>query len=400
LKPLVSILIPAYNAAQWVHETLSSATNQTWPHKEVIVIDDGSSDRTLEIAGLFQSATVKVVTQPNAGACAARNRAFSMAQGDYIQWLDADDVLHPEKIARQMAIAEECGDPLALLTAAWGKFFFRLEKAAFVSDALWRDLAPVDWILTKLGQSCWMNPACWLVSRRLTELAGLWDVRLATSGDDDGEYICRIVSASTEVRFVTEARAYYRIGTVGSLSWNLEWNEKSLRSLCLAYRLQVDHLLALEDSTRTRAACLRFLHTLVPYFYGIDDSFLGELREVARTLGGELPPPRASWKNYPLEKLFGARITRKILNNLWTTKWLAQRNLDKYLHDRAISRPSSSGNTATAQSRLNLGGGRENPSADAGRRATSSDNGRLSRLRPSGAARNEMTNDAGIDGEN
>jgi glycosyltransferase involved in cell wall biosynthesis len=356
MKPLVSILIPAYNAAPWIHESLSSAINQTWPHKEVIVIDDGSSDRTLEIAGLFQSATVKLVTQPNAGVCAARNRAFGLAQGAYIQWLDADDVLHPEKIARQMAIAEEYGDPLTLLTAAWGKFFYRLEKTAFVPDALWRDLAPVDWILTKLGQGCWMNPACWLSSRRLTERAGLWDLRLANSGDNDGEYICRVISASTAVRFVPEARAYYRIGTVGSLSRNAERSEKGLRSLCLAYRLQVAHLLALEDSERTRAACLWFLHTLAPYFYGMDDSFLGELREVARTLGGELPPPRASWQYYPLEKLFGTRITRQVKNNWDTTKLLAQRNLDKYLYDRAILRPPSSGNTATAQSRLYLGG--------------------------------------------
>src|SRR3990170_4942215 len=91
--PLVSVLIPAYNSERWIAETLSSAVAQTWPNKEVIV-DDGSKDRTLEIARTFSSRGVKVVMQANTGAPGARNHALRLAQGDYIQWLDADDVLH------------------------------------------------------------------------------------------------------------------------------------------------------------------------------------------------------------------------------------------------------------------------------------------------------------------
>src|SRR5436309_3308297 len=103
-----------------------------------------------------------------------------------------------------------------MLTASWGQFFCRHEKAKFVPDPLWCDLAPVDWIVTKFTKNAWMNPSVWLVSRRLTELAGLWDERLASSGDDDGEYICRLVAASDRVRYVPEAKCYYRIGNVGS----------------------------------------------------------------------------------------------------------------------------------------------------------------------------------------
>jgi glycosyltransferase involved in cell wall biosynthesis len=332
MKNLVSILIPAYNAEQWIEETLLSATSQTWQYKEVIVVDDGSADATLSIARRFESPTVKVVTQPNSGACAARNKALSLAQGDYVQWLDADDLLHPEKVARQILRGGEGRDSLALLTAAWGKFFFRTEKARFVPDALWRDLAPADWIAAKLGQNVWMNPTCWLVSRRLTDLAGPWDARLASSGDDDGEYICRIVSASTEVKFVAEASAYYRIGTIGSLNWNMERSERSTQALSLALRLQVGHLLALEDSERTRKACLRYLHTFLPYFYGLDDSHLHELRLLAERLGGQLGAPWISWKYRPLEKLLGPRTARNVMNNWRATKLLARRNLDKCLY--------------------------------------------------------------------
>src|ERR1700722_17022843 len=101
-KPLVSILIPAFNSEKWIAGTIRSALAQTWDRKEIIVVDDGSTDRTFEIARQFESHTVRVVTQINQGAAAARNNAFSLSRGEYIQWLDADDLLAPDKVATQM----------------------------------------------------------------------------------------------------------------------------------------------------------------------------------------------------------------------------------------------------------------------------------------------------------
>src|SRR5206468_12705012 len=98
LRAFVSILIPAYNAENWIADTLESAIAQAWPHKEIIVVDDGSTDETLAIARRFEPKGVRVVTQPNQGAAAARNKAFSLSRGDYIQWLDADDLLSRDKV--------------------------------------------------------------------------------------------------------------------------------------------------------------------------------------------------------------------------------------------------------------------------------------------------------------
>jgi len=103
MQPLVSILIPAYNSEEWIGETIRSAVEQTWPRKEVIVVDDGSRDGTLAAAKVLASKEVTVVTQENQGVCAARNHALRLCQGDYIQWLDADDLLAPDKIERQFA---------------------------------------------------------------------------------------------------------------------------------------------------------------------------------------------------------------------------------------------------------------------------------------------------------
>ena len=106
MKPLVSILIPAYNAERWIADAIRSALAQTWPNKEIIVVDDGSADQTLQVARGFASKSVLVTTQPNRGAAAARNHAFSLGQGDYIQWLDADDLLAPDKVSLQMEALE------------------------------------------------------------------------------------------------------------------------------------------------------------------------------------------------------------------------------------------------------------------------------------------------------
>src|ERR1051325_3114803 len=102
MKPLVSILVPAFNAQNSIADTLRSALAQTWERKEIIVVNDGSTDDTLSIARQFESPSVRVVTQENQGAAVARNTALSLCQGDYIQWLDADDLLSPQKIAQQI----------------------------------------------------------------------------------------------------------------------------------------------------------------------------------------------------------------------------------------------------------------------------------------------------------
>jgi glycosyltransferase involved in cell wall biosynthesis len=328
---LVSILIPAYQAESIITETNRSACAQTWPHKEVIIVDDGSPDRTFEVARALESATVKVVRQENGGAPAARNKAFELAQGEYIQWLDADDLLHPDKIRLQLQGAESGLTSRTLLTSSWGKFFFNTERTEFVPDQLWQDLSPVDWVLTKFRYNVWMNPAVWLVSRCLTEAAGPWDSRLARSGDDDGEYICRLLTHATATRFVAEAQAYYRIGNVGGLSWGMGTNNVTLHSLVLSLAATVQHLLRMEDSPRTREASGKYLAAFAHHFYGSDGKCFAELAQFAREIGCELAAPRTSWKYRPLDLIAGPRLTRKFMLNWRTAKLLLRRRLERRL---------------------------------------------------------------------
>ena len=125
MKPLVSILIPAYNSEEWVADAIRSAIAQTWQRKEIIVVDDGSSDGTAEVAQRFASKDVTVVSTKNQGAAAARNHALQLSKGDYIQWLDADDLLAPDKIERQLAALREGDSKRVLLSSPWAYFNYR-----------------------------------------------------------------------------------------------------------------------------------------------------------------------------------------------------------------------------------------------------------------------------------
>ncbi len=157
MKPLVSILIPAYNAEDWIADTLRAALAQTWQRKEIIVVDDGSKDGTAEVARRFASKGVCVVSRENQGAAATRNHALSLSQGDYIQWLDADDLLAPDKIERQLAARPEGDSERILLSSPWAYFNYRTDRARFAPTSLWADLTPVEWLLRKMGENLHMQ---------------------------------------------------------------------------------------------------------------------------------------------------------------------------------------------------------------------------------------------------
>ena len=106
--PLVSIIIPCYNAESYVADAIGSALAQTYQRVEVIAVDDGSTDGTAEVLRSLGSA-IRWETRPNRGGCAARNRGLQLARGDLIQFLDADDLLHPNKLELQVAELERCG---------------------------------------------------------------------------------------------------------------------------------------------------------------------------------------------------------------------------------------------------------------------------------------------------
>ena len=329
MQPLVSILIPAYNAEKWISETLRSAVAQTWSNREIIVVDDGSKDGTLQAVRNFESDGVRVFSQKNQGAAATRNNAYALSKGSYIQWLDADDLLSKDKVARQMEAALEAQDPRVLLSSGWASFLYRYYQAKFIATPLWADLTPAEWLYRKMSLNLHMQTATWLVSRELTEAAGPWNTKLL--GDDDGEYFCRVLMASKGVRFVQGARVYYRAAGAGSLSY-VGVSDRKRDAQWHSMKLHIAYLRSLEDTPQTRGACVVYMQNWLHNFYPERSDLVSEMQAAASDLGGSLEPPKLSWKYAWIAALFGREAGKRAQILLPRWKWSALRQWDRVLY--------------------------------------------------------------------
>lgn len=144
----VSVVIPCFNAQRFIEQTLRSVLDQSHPPLEILVIDDGSIDRSPTLAESFGS-PVRVIRQPNRGAQIARNRGIEEAQGQWIAFLDADDLWLPTKLERQLAIAGDSNGAVCCANYVTTSFpldgtetIWRPTRASLVPDAFLRRNPP------------------------------------------------------------------------------------------------------------------------------------------------------------------------------------------------------------------------------------------------------------------
>jgi glycosyltransferase involved in cell wall biosynthesis len=305
--PLVSILTPCYNSERWLSRTLESALSQTWPNKEIIVVDDGSADRSLEIAGSFATRGVKVIKQENSGASVARNRALQEAQGDYIQYLDADDLLAPDKIELQIdrLSREESG---RIASCAWARFYDEPENGEFIVDSLWQDHSPVDWLVNSWTSGSMMATGAWLLPRAVAERAGPWDATRCPI--DDAEYFTRVILSSSGVSFCEAAREYYRSGIPGTLS--KQSGSEMLSATYRAIESCTRQLLSREDSPRTRRACAAFFQRYIYDVYPHVPELVQKAEARVRSLGGSDVTYQGSTKIRLLTGLLGWKAAKRV----------------------------------------------------------------------------------------
>jgi GT2 family glycosyltransferase len=290
--PLVSIIIPCYNAARWLAETLESALAQTWLEKEIILVDDGSTDGSLELVRGYESRGVRVLRQSNRGAAAARNAGLAAARGDYLQFLDADDLLAPDKIAVQMKRLR-ASPPRHMASGAWARFRRDPREATFVPEPNWRDLSGLEFLLLHYEAGWMMLPAAWLCPRPLLDDAGPWNERLTLN--DDGEYFGRVMLAAEGILFCEAACSFYRSGLRGSLSRRKD--VAALRSLWLSTELNCGRMLAAaQDSPRARAAAASGWQRLAFESYPAAPDLAAAAERHAAHLGGSpFPMPAGPW---------------------------------------------------------------------------------------------------------
>ncbi|HEY0172643.1 MAG TPA: glycosyltransferase family A protein [Pyrinomonadaceae bacterium] len=313
MHPLISILIPVYNAEKWLSETLQSAVEQTWPRKEIIVVDDGSTDGSLTVAHQFESSILRIVANEHEGKTFTVNRALRESQGDYVQYLDADDILAPDKLSIQVErLMSEPANTIA--TCSWSRFYNDdLRTAEFSQQADFRDyLSPIEWLIQEWGGRATMPPVAWLIPRKVVELAGPWNESLSLN--DDTEYFTRIVLNSGKIAFCANARSFYRSGNV-SLSGRR--TRVALESFYTVCEMSTQHILRFEDSERVRQACANlwqhFIHWVYPEAPDLIrsaeakvDSFGGASLKLSGSRGFEVAKGVVGWK--AVRRLQGLRL--------------------------------------------------------------------------------------------
>ena len=312
-QPLVSIIVPCYNAARWLPATLESALAQTWPHVEIIVVDDGSTDDSLTVARSFSGRGVRVELIPNSGAAAARNRGLALARGDFLQFLDADDLLAPDKLEKQLARLLPAGST-AVATCAWARFRSDPAQACFVPEPLWQDFAPVDWLVCSWRRHVMMATAAWLVPRALADRAGQWSTSFKHNPVDDMEYFSRVLLAAERVLFCGKTRIYYRSAMRGSLSQRR--SDEAWRAIFASFQLTADRFLARDNSPRTRLAVATQLQQLVFESYPRLPAERAAAGARVSALGGcDLRPDAGPWRRR-LQSLIGWKAVKRLHD--WT----------------------------------------------------------------------------------
>jgi len=247
--PLVSIIIPAYNSEKYLADCIRSAIAQTWQHKEIIVVDDGSTDNSLHIARGFEADHVRVLAQENAGASAARNAGLRAAQGEYIQFLDADDLISPDKIAAQVNCLQGSSNQLAICKTVHFNNGEDPGQGKESKDWFYTDHQdPVDFLIklyagkdTLPGYGGMVAVHSWLTPRNLIEKAGPWDESISL--DDDGEFFSRVVLASEGIKFSPTGFNYYRKFD-DRQNQSAQKSKRAMESAVTAIDLKRDHLKA------------------------------------------------------------------------------------------------------------------------------------------------------------
>lgn len=304
--PLVSILIPAYNAAQHISSALESVFNQSYPNIEIIVVNDGSTDNTLEMLKQY-SGYIQVITQQNSGQCAANNQAFRESKGEYVKFFDADDLMSPDHIAIQ--VEKLLDHPNSIAAGECWRFYENdLSTKLYEPLANWQDLSPIEWLTIDNGKGLgMMQCGLFLIPRAILDRAGLWDEELSLI--NDFEFFPRLFLNAEQLVFTPNARLYYRSGRQSTLS--AQQSEKHLESAFKALSKTTELLLAYDDSFAVRKVLALFWRIWSYQFYPYQIDYYNFSEEVIKKLGHS--------PNYTQKGLTG---TLSLVLGWKTVKWI------------------------------------------------------------------------------
>lgn len=304
----MSVCMPCHNAERYVGEAVESVLNQTYKNIELIVVNDGSTDRSGEVLEGYRDRGVKVISEKCGSASKARNRAFREARGEYIKFFDADDLLAPRTIEAQLA--RLAGQTDALATGRWGRFYNDdLQTFQISPEANWKDMAATDWLVESyIGCRGMMQVGMFLLPRNLVERSGPWNENLTLI--DDFEFFSRCICSSQKVLFCAEATLFYRSGMRGSLS--VQSSRAARESECEALLAGTGHLLALRSDVRAKLACANVCQHLIYDLYPKHPDLQKRLARRVADCGGARIDPSGGRYFQILRHLTGWKIARRL----------------------------------------------------------------------------------------
>ncbi|MBA9076980.1 glycosyltransferase family 2 protein [Rufibacter quisquiliarum] len=306
---LVSIVIPLFNRANTIVHTIESLQDQTYANWEAILVDDGSTDDSVEVVSRIaaEDDRIKVFKRNRLpkGAQTCRNLGFSLAQGEFVQFLDSDDLLHPNKIALQVAALSKMPcDTLGF--GPYAIFYDTPSDAVVKASPLYEVNNSIDWIITAYTKNTYIPTGSWFASKALFEKVGPWDERLLRN--QDGEYFCRVVLQASKLVFTPDALFYYRKGEYNSISRS--YDRARLSSLLLSYELIEKAVLTKENSALTREACSILYNKFSYRFYPFAKDLANRAEQHSARLGYPFSMKFINPSFRKLSKMLGWKVVR------------------------------------------------------------------------------------------
>lgn len=216
--PTISVVIPAYNAERTILETIKSVQQQTFSDFEIIVINDGSSDQTLELLSQVEDSRLKIYSYNNSGLSTARNRGISHSTGEYIAFLDADDLWTPEKLELQLAALQK--QPAAGVAYSWTNFMDEKGESFRTGEPIWFEGNVYTHLLDGNFIASGSNP---LIRKKAIESVGGFDSTLRSC--EDWDFWLRL-AACWEFVVVPKPQILYRLSS-GTMSAKIQVMEEA-----------------------------------------------------------------------------------------------------------------------------------------------------------------------------
>jgi len=313
-NPLVSICIPAYNVEKYIKETITNILNQSYSNTEIIIVDDGSTDNTLNIIKSFDDKRIKVFSQQNKGAASARNLAYNYSSGSLIKFMDADDLLSANFIFDQVVALNNNNNNIA--SASWGRFTKNdLSDFKLSPEEVWKNMSGIEWLIESLYSSGvnMTPPSLFLIPRFLIEKYGLWRENLNLI--DDFEFMTRMIANCDNIIYCENSILHYRSGIQSSLS-----NQKSRKhyeSAQLSIMIGIEHILSKDNSKKAKLACANSLQVWIYEFYPKHKDLSKLLIEKCNELGGS----NINYKGGRLFEIFRFILGWKLAKRLQLLFW-------------------------------------------------------------------------------